>query len=146
MRGLRLLAVGSLSLLLLKCGATGVPPTPVLSITPRPKTIHDQGQVSKLSTRVVDDKQNSRSGSVTVTAQAGEFQTGGQSTQVALDSAGNGEVGFVCERAKDPACTGAVRLEARWEDGEDFLVQVFRIEVVPYDAGVPDAGSPDGGP
>jgi hypothetical protein len=39
-----------------------------------------------------------------------------------------------------------VKLEARWSQGEQFLVQVFRVEVVPFDGGVPDAGVRDGGP
>jgi hypothetical protein len=138
-----LLAACGLVLLATRCGGTEA--TPFMSLFASPRVIHDQGAKSTVSVSVSDDEKKARTGSVSFTAAAGSFQGAGNTASLELDSEGIGEVEYTCVKAQDPNCKGAVKLEARWSQGEEFLVQVLRVEVVPFDAGVPDGGVRDGG-
>jgi hypothetical protein len=117
-----------------------------MSLFASPRVIHDRGAKSRVSVSVSDDEKKARTGSVSITAAAGSLQGAGNTASLELDGEGVGEVEYTCVKSEDPNCKGAVRLEARWSQGEEFLVQVLRVEVVPFDAGVPDAGVRDGGP
>jgi hypothetical protein len=139
-----LLFACGLVLLATRCGGTEA--TPFMSIFASPRTIHDQGAKTTVSVQVSDDEKKARTGSVDFTAAAGSFQGAGNTASLNLNAEGLGEVEYTCARSEDPNCKGAVKLEARWSQGEEFLVQVLRVQVVPFDAGVPDAGVRDGGP
>ena len=141
MRVRLLLVACGLILLATRCGGS-TEATPLMSIFASPRVIHDQGARSTLSVDVTDEEKKARTGTVNFTAAAGSFNP----SSVELNEKGNGEVEYTCVKSQDPNCKGAVRLEARWSQGEEFLVQVVRVEVVPFDAGVPDAGVRDGGP
>ena len=114
--------------------------TPSMFLTPRPRTIDDVGQVSNLTLYVADSEGTPKTGSVTVTAAAGAFATGGKTVTLDLDEGGHANVDWSCRKALDPACDGDIRVEARWESGSEFLVQVVRISV-----GAGDGGTGDGG-
>jgi hypothetical protein len=138
-----LLAACGLVLLATRCGGTEA--TPFMSLFASPRVIHDQGAKSTVSVSVSDDEKKARTGSVSITAAAGSLQGAGNTATLQLDDEGIGEVEYTCVRSQDPNCKGAVKLEARWSKDDEFLVQVLRVEVVPFDAGVPDAGVRDGG-
>lgn len=115
---------------------------PALYLTPRPRAIDDQGQVSTIQLYVADTKGTPRGGTVTLDIRAGAFATGGRTATLELDEGGHANVDWSCRVALDPNCKGDVRLEARWESGGEFLVQVVRIAVGPPDGG---GGGSDGG-
>jgi hypothetical protein len=130
----------------LTCSAAPEVLPPSMFLTPRPRSIDDQGQVSNITIYVADSKGAPRSGQVTLNIRAGAFGSGGKSATLDLDEGGHANIDWSCRRSLDPGCAGDVRLEARWESGSEFLVQVVRIEVGPPDAGQVDGGgSGDGG-
>lgn len=138
-------AGGALGLLALALGwsTCGPPPEalpPALYLTPRPREIDDRGAVSQVQAYVADAKGTPRRGSVTMTAAAGTFVGGGRTAAADLDQEGRAAFDWTCAVAADPGCTGNVRLEARWESGSEFLVQVVRISVGPPDGGTSDGG------
>jgi hypothetical protein len=139
-----LLVACGLALLATRCGSPES--IPFMSIFASPRTIDDRGAVSTVSVSVTDDEKKARTGTVSLTAAAGSFEGAGNTASVELSTEGTGEVAYSCLKSADPNCQGAVKLEARWSQGEEFLVQVLRVEVVPFDAGVPDGGVRDGGP
>ncbi len=145
MRVRLLLVACGLILLATRCGDS-TDATPLMSVFASPRVIHDQGARSTVSVDVIDEEKKARTGTVDFTAAAGSFQGAGNTASVQLNDKGNGEVEYTCVKSQDPNCKGAVRLEARWSQGQEFLVQVLRVEVVPFDGGVPDGGVRDGGP
>lgn len=126
----------------LTCSAPPEVLPPTMFVAPRPRAIDDQGMVSAIQVTVADTAGTPRSGSVTLTAAAGAFEGGGLTATFDLDSSGRGSANWSCEFGTDTRCEGSVRIEARWESGVEFLVQVVRISVGPPDAGSGDA---DGG-
>lgn len=138
-----------LSIALLASGLlwlTCAPPevlTPTMFLTPRPRSIDDQGESSTIGVYVADSDGVPRTGTVTITVKAGAFATGGKAVTLDLDQGGRAEVDWSCRVATDGDCKGDVRFEARWESGSEFLVQVVRVAVGPRDAGTGVPG--DGG-
>ena len=112
--------------------------------TARPRAVADTGEQAVLNVSVADSANAPRTGTVTLTAAAGAFAAGGKQATVELDDAGRGSTSWACDVGQDPGCAGNVRLEARWELGADFLVQVLRMAVGPPDGGT-DGGAGDGG-
>jgi hypothetical protein len=139
-----LLAACGLVFMVTRCG--GPEPIPAMNLFALPRVIHDQGAKSTISVEVSDDQKQQRPGTVSISATAGSFQGAGNTASVELSKEGLGELEYTCVKATDPNCTGPVRLEATWSHGEEFLVQVIRVDVVPADAGVRDGGVRDGGP
>jgi hypothetical protein len=145
------LAVCGLGVFTVHCG--GPETAPAMSLFARPRVIHDQGATSKLTVSVVEkappgrgSASQPREGSVSFTAAAGAFEDGGTTATVELDGTGSGTVSYTCHKAADSRCDGRVHIEAQWSQGDEFLVQVVRVEVAPFDGGVPAGGLGDGGP
>lgn len=99
------------------------------TITPRPKAIDDRGQQTTITVSVFDAQQKPRGGKVTLTADAGQFADGGKEASFELDAMGQGIVKWSCDKALDALCMHDVRIEVRWEQGTEFLVDVLRITV-----------------
>jgi hypothetical protein len=78
---------------------------------------------------------------VNLTATAGDLGGGGTVFDLNLDDAGTAHLDYTCVRTLDARCRGAVRLDARWTQGADFLETVLRVSISTADAGVPDGGT-----
>lgn len=126
------LAAGALATLA-ACGPPVV--DPVLSLTPRPRTIDNQGQVSTISVTATDKEGKPGSGAVRFTSPAGNLKDG---VEVTLGADGTGTVEYTCDIKADPGCTGGtVRVTAAWTTGGVEVTATTNISVAPI---VPDAG------
>jgi hypothetical protein len=116
--------------------ACGSQLAPILSLTIglRPATIDDRGQRSLVSVTVADENGVPADGPVTVAVEAGLLAVPGRDAGrvqvVDLDDAGTFVLGFTCDKALDPDCQGAVKLDAVWQKNGARLEWVKRITVV----------------
>lgn len=115
------------------CGSQ-VAPVLSLGLRARPATIDDLGQRSVLTVSLFDQESGlPADGRVTVSAAAGLLEVPGRDAgrvqEVDLDDAGTALLGYTCRKALDPDCRGAVKLDARWARGPDWLETVTRVTV-----------------
>ncbi len=95
------------------CGPTAV--DPVLSLTPRPRTIDNLGQVSTITVTASDKEGKPGTGTVRLTSVAGTF---GDGLTVTLGADGTATADFSCDVRTDVTCSGAsVRVTAIWTTG-----------------------------
>jgi hypothetical protein len=115
------------------CGSQ-VAPVLSLGLRARPAAIDDLGQRSVLTVSLFDTESGlPADGRVTVTAAAGLLEQPGRDAglvqEVDLDDAGTALLGYTCRKALDTGCHGAVRLDAKWLKGSDWLETVARVTV-----------------
>jgi hypothetical protein len=139
----RLLGAATCALALLSA-CEPAPVEPFIGLTPRPRIIDNQGQVSTLTVTTTNEKAQPGTGTVLVTSSIGSLSMG---ATVTLGSDGLGTVEFSCDVAADPRCTGGmVRVEAAWTTGGTEYKAATTLTVSgPMDAGAGDAGVGDGG-
>ncbi len=115
---------------------------PELTISASPRTLDGVAQKATIKVVAVDDKAKPGTGKVRITSVAGSLKDG-----IEIDLlAGEGTTDFTCVRATDPACTGAVRLNAEWVVSGKLVSVSTSVTVTAsvVDAGT-DAGTGDDG-
>lgn len=130
--------------------ACGPAVDPTLSLTARPRTIDNQGQVSTLTITATTSDGRPGSGTVRLSAPAGSLKT-----PVELQLlAGEVDSEFSCAVASDPGCTGQLRLTAEWVVDGKLVEATTTVNVAPVDSGTggggggggtDDGGTDDGG-
>lgn len=88
----------------------------VLTVTPKPKTLSDQGTPTDLRIQTQDEFGRPGKGSVTVSAPFGSFDNGTTEVIVQVDSAGVGWATYRCSVYDDDRCTDGVTLTAEWKN------------------------------
>lgn len=107
------------------CGGDSQAPIPGLSVRARPTQIADNGEKARLLIEANDGAGHPLSGTVTLTAASGRFDTNNATARVDVADGGEGEVTFSCATATDPTCEGQVRIEARWRKAASFSFRSF---------------------
>lgn len=120
--------------ILLGCEPPAVEPE--LTISASPRTVDGVAQKSTVKVNGVDDKAKPGAGKVRITSTAGSLKDGVEVDLVA----GEGTTDFLCARATDVSCTGAVRLNAEWVVSGKLVTASTSITVTPPVVIVPDAG------
>jgi hypothetical protein len=120
---------------------------PTLEIVVSPRSIRNDGQVSKVTLSALDEMGKAGAGSVRIRSTAGNL-TEAQTLTIAD---GTATTDFSCNVANDMGCRGTVRLSAEWVAGMRLVETTGSVTVTlpVVDAGADagsDAGSPDGGP
>jgi hypothetical protein len=117
---------------------------PALELTVNPRSLRNDGQVSRVTVTATDGMNKPGTGEVRVQSSAGSLTM----PQSATLSSGTATVEFSCNVATDMACRTSARLTAEWtSDGKRVEASASITLTVPpvLDAGS-DAGQSDGGP
>lgn len=121
---------------------------PSLYMTASPRSINAAGEVSDIRLEATDKNGKAGTGSVSITATAGAFDTGGKTATVTL-AAGKANIGFSCNRVSDSMCAGTVTLSATWGDVNGTVVMTVGTTTGGGgggDGGGGGGGGTDGGP
>jgi hypothetical protein len=95
-------------------GETEPPPTEAeLFITANPRQINDRGGASQLAITATNADGTKGTGTVTLKVTAGALGNSAAEETVTLAD-GKAAASFTCDKAADPKCAGAVRIDATW--------------------------------
>lgn len=130
----RLLGLAACALAALSaCGPAEV--DPALNLTPRPRTIDNQGQITTITFTALDKFGKPGTGTVRFTSPSGSFVDG---VSAPLEADGTGTVEFSCDVKVDVTCSGGtVRVSAIWTTGGVEVTATSNITIAPV---IPDAG------
>jgi hypothetical protein len=108
-----------------------------LTLTPNPRTISDDGEVSLISVKAQNADGTPGTGEVTFTTTAGLL-----GEEVVTLEDGMGAVGLACAKSLDTKCVGTVRVTAKWKD--ETVTTTLTVRAA-GDGGTGDGGTGDGG-
>ncbi|MEW5742450.1 MAG: Ig-like domain-containing protein [Myxococcota bacterium] len=110
----------------------------MLTLTARPRTINNAGQVSTITATAVMADMTAGSGTVRLSSAAGSLKT-----PVELTLAdGEASADFTCDAAVDPACSGQIRISAEWVVNGKLVEATTAVIIAAPDSG---AGGGTGG-